>query len=78
MENSGQRFLRLAARGFRRLADVDLELRPLTVLIGANGVGKSSVLETLSILARSAEGNLNGAISDMSGLAAMMTYDPDQ
>ena len=37
-----QRFLSLTVRGFRGLADVDLELRPLTVLIGANGVGKSS------------------------------------
>ena len=75
MENSIQRFLNLTVRGFRRLAKVDLELRPLTVLIGANGVGKSSLLDALSILASSAQGRLNAAVSEMSGLAAMMTYD---
>ena len=75
VENSTQRFLNLTVRGFRRLAAVDLELHPLTVLIGANGVGKSSLLDALSILASSAQGNLNAAVSEMSGLAAMMTYD---
>src|ERR1017187_5227812 len=59
VDNSPQRFLNLTVRGFRRLAEVDLELRPLTVLIGANGVGKSSLLDVLSILASSAQGNLN-------------------
>jgi predicted ATPase len=38
-------------------------------------VGKSSVLDALSILAGSAQGNLNAAVSEMSGLSAMMTYD---
>jgi predicted ATPase len=75
VENSTQRFLNLTVRGFRRLAEVDLELRPLTVLIGANGVGKSSLLDALSILASSAQGNLNAAVGEMSGLAAMATYD---
>ena len=64
VENSVQRFLNLTVRGFRRLAEVDLELHPLTVLIGANGVGKSSLLDTLSILASSAQGNLNAAVSE--------------
>lgn len=75
MEKPEQRFLTVSVRGFRRLASVDLELRPLTVLIGANGVGKSSLLDALSILAGSAQGNLNAALSEMSGLAALMTYD---
>jgi predicted ATPase len=57
------------------LAEVDLPLRPLTVLIGANGVGKSSLLDALAILASSAQGKLNAAIGEMSGIAAMMTYD---
>src|ERR1039458_7497600 len=70
-----QRFLSVTVRGCRGLAKVDLELRPLTVLIGANGVGKSSLLDALSILASSARGNLNAAVSEMSSLAAMMTYD---
>ena len=70
-----QRFLNLKVAGFRRLLNVDLELRPLTVLIGANAVGKSSVLDALSILASSARGNLKASVSEMGGIAAMMTYD---
>jgi len=70
-----QRFLNLKVAGFRRLLNVDLELRPLTVFIGANGVGKSSLLDALSILASSARGNLKSAVSEMGGLAAMVTYD---
>jgi predicted ATPase len=75
LDNPTPRFRDLTVRGFRRLATVNLELHDLTVLIGANGVGKSSLLDALSILASSAQGNLNGAIGEMSGLAAMMTYD---
>ena len=30
--------------GYRRLFDVEVELRPLTVMIGANGAGKTSLL----------------------------------
>jgi predicted ATPase len=74
VKSSTQRFLNLSVRGFRRLAELDLELRPLTVLIGANGVGKSSLLDALSILASSAQGNLNAAVGEMSGLAAMIAY----
>ena len=73
MVTSFKRFVKLSIRGFRRLAEVDLELRPLTVLIGANGVGKSSLLDAVSLLASSARGGLSAAVSDMSGLGPMMT-----
>jgi predicted ATPase len=68
-----KRFLKLTVRGFRRLADVELDLRPLTVLIGANGVGKSSFLDAFSLLARSAQGGLLSAVGEMSGIGAMLT-----
>ncbi|MGA3042353.1 MAG: AAA family ATPase, partial [Bryobacteraceae bacterium] len=45
-------------KGFRRLADVQLELRPFSILIGANGMGKTSVLDVFSLLASSAQGSL--------------------
>jgi len=75
VDTTAQRFLNLRVKGFRRLSDVNLELHPLTVLIGANGVGKSSILQALDLLACSAQGNLNSAISDLSGIASMRTYD---
>ena len=39
-------------RNFRALKSVDLNFRPLTVLVGPNGVGKSTVLQGIERLAR--------------------------
>lgn len=41
---------RIAVRGFKSLGDVTLPLDGLSVLIGDNGSGKSSILEVLEIL----------------------------
>ncbi len=71
---SVNRFERLRIKGFRRLADVDFNLRPLTVLIGANGVGKTSLLDVLTLMARSAQGGLNATMTEYSGLGAILTY----
>jgi predicted ATPase len=71
------RFERLQIEGFRRLANIDLELRPLTVLIGANGIGKTSLLDVLTLLARSAQGAMSASLSDYGGLSAVLTYDGD-
>jgi predicted ATPase len=75
IKNSTSRFERVSIHGFRRLNHVELELRPLSVLIGANGIGKTSLLDAFSILASSARGGLSSAVSDLSGLPALITYD---
>ena len=69
------RFSKLCVRGFRRLYDVEMELRPLSAMIGANGTGKTSVLDVLALLANSAQGKLAESIADLSGLASVLTYD---
>jgi AAA15 family ATPase/GTPase len=43
---------RLQVRGFKSLLDVDVTLGPLTVFVGANGSGKTSVLEAIDLLAK--------------------------
>lgn len=68
-------FEKISVKGFRRLCNIELELRPLTVLIGANGTGKTSLLDVFSLLANSAQGALSKTISDFSGLPALITYD---
>jgi len=72
-EASASRFKDLSIHGFRRLHDVCLPLHPLSVMIGANGTGKTSVLDVLSLLAKSAQGKLSDAISDLSGLTSILT-----
>jgi predicted ATPase len=68
-------FSRLQVQGFRRLRDLDLELKPLNVLIGANGVGKTSILEVMRLLAESAEGRLQETITASGGFKSLLTND---
>ena len=75
MAHSSTRFGQLSIEGFRRLRDVRLSLRPLSVMIGANGTGKTSVLDVLSLLASSAQARLGSAMSELGGLANVLTYD---
>ena len=59
--------------GFRKLSNIDLPLRPLMVLIGANGVGKTSFLDAYSLLSASAAGGLNSKLSHFGGLSSILT-----
>lgn len=61
-------FESIRVQGFRRLHDVELKLRPLNVLIGANGSGKTSLLDVFTLLSASAAGDLKKTISDYSGV----------
>lgn len=73
--NSRHRFKDLSIQGFRRFKDLHFPLRPLCVLIGANGTGKTSILDVMSLLANSARGKLSAAITELSGLPSVLTYD---
>ena len=59
--------------GFRRLIDVKLPLRPMMVMIGANGCGKTSFLDIWQLLARACEGQLRQTLSDMGGFTDLLT-----
>lgn len=68
-----QHFESISVNGFRRLHSVELPLKPLNVIIGANGSGKTSLLEVFSLLASSATGELAEAIADMGGINANLS-----
>jgi predicted ATPase len=70
-----KQFERVHIKGFRRLLGVDLKLKPLCVLIGANGSGKTSLLDAMSVLSASASGKLKDWISDSGGINANLTCD---
>ncbi len=69
------RIRRIGIEGFRRLNDVDIEMRPMMALIGANGVGKTSFMDALSLLAASARGGMNGRLNEMGGASEVVTRD---
>jgi predicted ATPase len=71
----GAPFSRLSVSGYRRLKAVDLELRDLNVLIGANGIGKTSILDIFRLLALSASSRLEGSLTDSGGVTSLLTAD---
>lgn len=58
----GATLRRLHVEMFRSLRDVTLDLEPLTVLVGPNQAGKSTVLDVLDLLGRGAAKQLYDAI----------------
>jgi predicted ATPase len=64
--------------GFRRLQNIEIAMRPLMVLIGANGVGKSSFLDVMSLLSASSAGRLNKTLSDLGGITEVCTRGKDK
>ena len=48
---------RLKIENFRRLKSLDLEMRPLGVMIGANGSGKSSIFDALTLMEAGYDGH---------------------
>jgi predicted ATPase len=70
-------FTNVKVEGYRCLRRVDLALRPLNVFIGANGSGKSSLLDVFHLLASGARGRLSRALAELGGLADMLTVEPD-
>jgi predicted ATPase len=67
------RFDSIHIQGFRRLVDARLALQPLNVLIGANGCGKSSLLDVFTLLARSAPGKLQETLRQAGGIDSCLT-----
>jgi predicted ATPase len=61
--------------GYRRLFSIDMKMRPLMVMIGANGVGKTSVLDVFSLLTSAAQGKLKNILSQFGGIEDILTAD---
>ncbi|MDM8561766.1 AAA family ATPase [Candidatus Marithioploca araucensis] len=61
--------------GYRRLFSIEMKMRPLMVMIGANGVGKTSVLDVFSLLTSAAQGKLKNILSQFGGINDILTAD---
>ena len=59
--------------GYRRIANLSLTLKSLNVVIGANGSGKTSLLEAISLLSASASGKMAVSFTDLGGFNAIRT-----
>ena len=59
--------------GYRLLDGFEADFKPLTVVIGANAVGKSTLIDCLQLIAECCEFPLNTAISWHHGPASLLT-----
>lgn len=71
-----EKLKRLKVQGFRSLRDVDLELRDLTVLIGANGSGKSNLLSLLRLVHAAVSTDLQFRIATDGNASSVLHYGP--
>ena len=65
---------RVQVKNFRSLVDVDVELGPLTVLVGRNGAGKSTFLDVLRFVRDALRLGLDTAISQRGGIGAIRRW----
>jgi len=67
---------RIRVTGFGSLADVSLEPGRLTVLIGANGSGKSNLLRALRMAPLMRNGSFQVFVGESDGASALLHYGP--
>jgi predicted ATPase len=59
---------KLTLRNFRSIASCEVALGPLTLLVGANGAGKSNVLDALRLVADGLNSSLDHALRERGGV----------
>lgn len=67
----------LTVENYRSLRHLVVPLAPLTVVTGANGVGKSSVYRSLRLLAGAAQNGVVAALAAEGGLSSTLWAGPD-
>ena len=70
------RLTRIWARNFKSIRNLDLELGPLTVLVGPNASGKSNVLDVLSFIKQAIGRDLDSAVATRHGIEAIKRASP--
>ncbi|WP_420176847.1 AAA family ATPase [Luteococcus sp. OSA5] len=67
----------IAVRGFRSLRQLVLPLGQVTLVTGANGVGKSSLYKALGLVGDAANGQLVSSLARQGGLASVLWAGPE-
>ncbi len=67
-------FERLRLSGWKSIRELDLELRPLTVLVGGNGAGKSNLIEFFRLLNALADGRFQVFVGSTGGPESLLHF----
>lgn len=62
----------LSVEGYRSLRDITIKLKPLNVIVGSNGCGKSNLYRAMYLLAQAAAGNLAREIASEGGMPSVL------
>jgi predicted ATPase len=68
------RLERIGIKGFKSIREMELELRPLNVLIGANGAGKSNFIAVFKLLNQMMQGNLQVFVAQAGGADSLLYF----
>ena len=71
MDRPGVFLQRVQIRNYKSIADCDVQLGRLTLLVGRNGAGKSNFLDALRFVSDSLETSLDHALKSRGGVAAV-------
>jgi predicted ATPase len=69
---------RVRLKNYKSIAECDVRLDPLTILVGPNGSGKSNFLDALAFLSRSVATTPGEAIEERGGLSEILRRIPKQ
>ncbi|MGH9799882.1 MAG: AAA family ATPase, partial [Blastocatellia bacterium] len=67
---------RISLKGFKSIKEMDLELRALNVLIGANGAGKSNLVSFFKMLNEMMAGRLQQCIGTSGRAQSLLHFGP--
>jgi len=67
---------RMVLKGWKSIREMNLELRDLNILIGANGSGKSNLVGAFGILNQIVEGRLQATVARSGGAATLLHHGP--
>ena len=68
---------RVRLKNYKSIAECDVSLGPLTILVGPNGSGKSNFLDALALLARALSTTPQEAVSERGGLGEILRRVPE-
>jgi predicted ATPase len=64
----------LTVKNYRSLADVKIDLEPVTVLVGANGSGKSNIVDVLRFVRDALQMGLDAAVVNRHGMGTIRRW----
>lgn len=65
---------RIHIKNYRSLENVDVDLGPLTVLVGRNGAGKSNFVDAMKFVQESLQNGVEAAVANRNGIASLRRW----